>query len=337
MFIILNIFFIVQQALFAESCISFICINSCGASSQDTGYKLILLNNRDEIIHRLTKSASYWSTDENIVYGPLDVEVNENGFSTWIGINEFGSIGNLLIYMYNSSYDNNRVYSSRGIIVGNYLKGNHKTKRFLSDLDAKKFEYKGFNLLLLEISEKTGNYDAYYYNNEIKYDSYKDSINANDNVQRIFSISNNNFHEKFMKEIEGVKVFESVLNEYGTLKIGKKELIDKLFNNILFNTKKYYPDKNLAKFLNINDKNEENIKNLKTMSSINAQYGDWWTGAQTRTSTLILVDYNNMVEYIEFNLTSFSGWSSKNTTFRLNSLINKSDYLKTDKLKKNEF
>jgi uncharacterized protein with NRDE domain len=342
MFIILNFLFIIRLALFVESCISFICINSCGLSSLDKGYKLILLNNRDEVIDRLTKSAAYWSNhSETKVYGPLDAAVKDE-FGTWIGINEFGMIGNLLIYMYNSSYDNNKVYSSRGNIVGEYLKRNHKTKRFLSDLEIRKSNYKGFNLMLFEMSEKTGNYKAYYYNNEIKNDFYNNSININDNTQRrVFSISNNNFNEKFMKEIEGVKVLEQLLYEYGNKTLSKQVFINKLFNNILFNTKKHYPDDNLAKFLNIDNKNEKNTKNLKRMSSINAQYGDWWVGAQTRTSTLILVDYDNRVEYIEFNLTSPRVWSSRNETFNLNTLKKKSNNMKSclkiDKLRKNEF
>jgi hypothetical protein len=43
-----------------ESCSSFFCINSCGYSNTNKGYKLILANNRDENVNRLTQSAKVW-------------------------------------------------------------------------------------------------------------------------------------------------------------------------------------------------------------------------------------------------------------------------------------
>ena len=35
-----------------KACSSFYCINSCGSSKTNKGYKLILANNRDENIYR---------------------------------------------------------------------------------------------------------------------------------------------------------------------------------------------------------------------------------------------------------------------------------------------
>ena len=43
-----------------ESCSSFFCINSCGYSDTNKGYKLILANNRDENVNRLTQPAKVW-------------------------------------------------------------------------------------------------------------------------------------------------------------------------------------------------------------------------------------------------------------------------------------
>ena len=319
---------IIKQICLVESCISFICINSCGASSKSRGYKLILLNNRDEAIDRLTKSASFWPQNQiwpdAKIFGPLDIantcSTCYNDYSTWLGINEYGSVGNLLIYMHNTSYDKSQVYISRGNIVAEYLLKdsiNYNSEQFLNDLEIVKSDYKGFNLILLEMSQQSENYDAYFYNNEIKNATYRRRLNENESKRYIFSISNNNMKDKFIKEQEGIKVFETLLGEYSKSTIRKKEFIDSLFQEILFNTKKYYPDYNLMKFLNINDTSEKSIENLKMMSSINANYSDWWNGAQTRTSTLILVDYDNRVEYVEFNLTSTGVWSSKNETFKL--------------------
>ena len=60
------------------------------------------------------------------------------------------------------------------------------------------------------------------------------------------------------------------------------------------------PDKTLAEYLRTNN---ENI--VGNISSINADYGHYWKNARTRTSTVILVDYDNNVEYYEYNLTSW--------------------------------
>jgi len=98
-------------------CTSFYCLNSCGSSQSTRGYKLIVANNRDEDIYRLTWPASAWpprnlgklynsrlkqsykqsqvdSDKRNMeppfnlcVYGALDVahELPPNYYSTWLG------------------------------------------------------------------------------------------------------------------------------------------------------------------------------------------------------------------------------------------------------------
>lgn len=94
-----------------EPCTSFYCINSCGASKTDQskkGYKMILANNRDEDIYRLTIPASVWppknpkfksqdtlNCDQSqydppfnlCVYGALDFAKDKppNYYSTWLG------------------------------------------------------------------------------------------------------------------------------------------------------------------------------------------------------------------------------------------------------------
>lgn len=98
-------------------CTSFYCINSCGSSQSTRGYKLIIANNRDEDIYRLTWPANVWPPREILkqsnsrsnplnkrsqiecdqrnleppfnlcVYGALDVanELPPYHYSTWLG------------------------------------------------------------------------------------------------------------------------------------------------------------------------------------------------------------------------------------------------------------
>ena len=69
--LIFTIFLLNFQVILMQCCTSFYCINSCG------DYKLILANNRDEDIFRLTKDADLWPKNESTnsnVYGALDLK-----------------------------------------------------------------------------------------------------------------------------------------------------------------------------------------------------------------------------------------------------------------------
>jgi hypothetical protein len=90
-----------------ESCVSFLCINSCGSSKLNKGYKLIFAINRDEDIYRKTIPASSWPASTSLklksglkcdqsnlqppynlcVYGALDVAKSTppEHYSTWLG------------------------------------------------------------------------------------------------------------------------------------------------------------------------------------------------------------------------------------------------------------
>ena len=340
MWLLLFFFLIFEQLSYLESCVSFICINSCGASIQNNGFKLILLNNRDESFSRLTKPASFWTINSEAytndrkanIFGPLDIH---NGFppqlySTWLAMNEYGNLGNLLFYL---SEDEAKEKKGRGEIVSNYMLENSInfiTENFLEDLSEAKHSYKKFNLILLEMSEISGNYSAFYLNNANESQSYK-KLNNNEAESFIFSISNSDIHSPFRKAIEGKKQLSKLIKEFENLMLNKQEFIDKLFNDILFNNTPLYPDEILAKSINNNSSNNnENKDLLESISSIKSNYLNYWPDARTRTSTLVLVDYNNHVNYYEFNLSSIHPevWSSRNQTFKIKPYSNKSmDFL----------
>jgi uncharacterized protein with NRDE domain len=334
--LILNL--LLKQPYFSESCVSYICINSCGLG-QDRGYKLILLNNRDEDLNRLTKPTSFWPPRQTIhthspgdehdkkVYGPLDIQRGFPPYSTWLAINEYGNVGSLLFYIQDDR--SNKDKKPRGTIVADFLLNNsinYNNDAFMKDFEATKFLYKAFNLVLLEMSEKNGNYSIYYLNNN-NTDEFK-KMNENENEKFVFSISNSEPQHPFRKVIEGEKMFENILSDYSKLLIAKEEFIDSLFNQILFNNTPLYPDENLARYFK-RAMNDENKMQLANISSINSKYFNL-TGfeARTRTSTLILVDFDNQVEYYEFNLTlqgSMDSWSSSNHTFKLKPLYTRSN------------
>jgi hypothetical protein len=102
----------------------------------------------------------------------------------------------------------------------------------------------------------------------------------------------------------------------------KERLIASIIHELLQSEKQNYPDENLKKLMKQND---EDI--VKGVSQINANYSKYWINAFSRTSTLILVDYDDNVEYYEYNLTNWKPventitskeWKMNHFKFRLN-------------------
>lgn len=197
------LFITVYQALTTKCCTSFYCINSCGTSDTNKGYKLILANNRDENIYRLTRNASLWpsnqrSDDDISIYGALDLQ---NGYppdyySTWLGINSKGNVGNLLFFMKNNPTKRNLLKSKpRGIIVSDYLlNSSSNDAEYLDTLGNEKFLYGPFNYVQLVRSENNGEYSLYYINNNDT-NKYK-KMNPDTKSQFIFGKMTNLLIEK---------------------------------------------------------------------------------------------------------------------------------------------
>ena len=83
------------------------------------------------------------------------------------------------------------------------------------------------------------------------------------------------------------------------------------------------PDPILTSFMNV--KNESLVEGV---SRLNANYTTFWTNASTRTSSLILVDYNNNVEYYEYNMSSIGNWNMNKLEFKIQTLKNMSNQIK---------
>jgi uncharacterized protein with NRDE domain len=214
-FIILNCLSIIKNV---DNCTAFYCINSCGSSSNQKGYKLILANNRDEDIYRLTIPAAKWMQptfkNTSTVFGPLDFEDGRppNYYSTWIGVNEYGRVANLLFFV----KGNNRPIKyelPRGKIASDYLfQRQLNTKDYLNELDQDKFNYLGFNYVILQKSPKTNNYSLYYVNNNDTKPFRQ--MNPDEKNMFQFGLSNSDPDRPFQKVVAGEIEFANIIKDY---------------------------------------------------------------------------------------------------------------------------
>lgn len=327
--------------LTSQCCTSFYCINSCGTQSNSRkGYKLILANNRDEDIYRQTGPADVWLPkvpkasshayrikDNEIicdqsshappfnlcVFGPIDLEIDvpPNLYSTWIGMNERGSVGNLLFFL-----DGTKTTDVIPRGYTNYVQTSEweSPEQAMQDLTDKKHLYLAFNYVQLEMSKKDGSYSLYYVNNN----DTKSYAKMNDNTTSsyYFSVSNSNLERPFAKTVAGKQVFKSIIDNYASHQ--NKDTLTESLLALLQNTTDNMPDENLAAFMEMPDPKFKSI--VKGVSSVRANYTGFWYRAHTRTSTIILVDYDNNVEYHELNLTSWTNNEfANNQTWKMNS------------------
>lgn len=229
-------------------------------------YKMILAANRDEFYNRPTDIAKYWDDNTNILGGR---DLKEMG--TWMAINKNGRFGALTNYRDLSLYKEEAL--SRGNLVRKFLEGNEPIFKYLKRVQENKEAYNTFNIILGDMSS------LYYYSNvenEIKELKFG-----------IYGLSNHLLDTAWPKVERGKKKLEKVVLENG--KINEERFFDILSD-------KWKPeDKDLP------DTGVE-IEWEKTLSSVfieSPNYG-------TRASTILLIDNNNHVTFIEKGLVDIS-------------------------------
>lgn len=207
-------------------------------------------------------------------------------------------MGNILFFMVKGNPNINT--NSVGEIAGSYIQDSSwsSPEAFMANLTANKTFYRPFNYVQLAMSKETGQYDLFYVNNNDT-ESYK-KMNPNDRDRFFFSLSNSDPDRAFRKVGLGEKLMSKLVYVYGKGERNKQKLVDSLLYELLQNTTENFPDPNLAAFTKADD------QTIRGVSRVNADYGGFWKNAHTRTSTVILVDKYDNVEYHELNLTSWT-------------------------------
>src|SRR5690625_2784716 len=222
-------------------------------------YKLIVAANRDEFYDRPTEEAHFWEDEPNILAGR---DLKEMG--TWLGMTKEGRFAALTNFRDSTSEKKNKV--SRGEIVSSFLTSDQIAPDFLYELQTKKENYNGFNVLVGTADE------LYYYGNR-----QKDISKINPGTH---SISNHLINSPWPK----VNKARTMLREYvkSTERIDIEELFSQLNNQEIANDD-LLPETGVSLTLE---------RQLSPVFIQTDNYG-------TRSSTVILVTHDDEVTFIE--------------------------------------
>ncbi len=224
-------------------------------------YKMILCSNRDEFFHRQTQAAQLWQ-DSHIFAGR---DLQEGG--TWLGINMEGKYGFLTNYR-DANMPKKEEYS-RGHIITEFLSQNQNAQTYTNQLHQSRDKYTGFNVVLGDMQH------LYYYNN------------IEPKMQKLqpgnYSLSNRFLNTPWPKCRKGSKIFHTILEK----KLQQNQLIEQLFE-MLTDSQKH---EDFPKDTGLSE-NIEHILSSMFIYSDEMKYG-------TRSSTVVLIDYENRVVFCE--------------------------------------
>lgn len=228
-------------------------------TNQHKKYKLIMIANRDEFYPRPTATAEFWDDHPNILAG-RDLE----SLGTWMGISQSGRISALTNYR-DPTLERRRK-TSRGDIVADFLTGSESAESYLDELKKNATDYNGYNVVLGTADQ------LYYYSNQI--DDYYELESGT------YGLSNHLLNTPWPK-------VTSVKNKLNTYINNHQEINPNDLFRILID--KTQADDELLPTTGVSQKLE------KQLSSIFIQRENYGT----RASTVLLIDYDNNVNFIE--------------------------------------
>ncbi|XP_032594318.1 transport and Golgi organization protein 2 isoform X1 [Drosophila grimshawi] len=291
-------------------CVIFFYVNS---EPKPTGYKLILASNRDEFFARDTQTAAKWSNAQHC-YGGIDLEPGREG-GTWLaigsegGIFKVGALLNLtgepkprdavahknILQPHNITKNNccqsnpNKERQSnnkhfllgRGMIVADYVRqsaGQYDINNYNQHLLADCNKYSAFNFVSIEIGDSTKPA-------QIKLLSNVPPTLASFQQGQCYGFGNSLPDSPFEKVRHGQTQFEQIVSQHGHSDVAtlSAELLQ-----LLKNKHKFWPDGELKR---------RAPSWGQGLSALNVHIEEHGYGS--RTHSLILVDANNKLHFIE--------------------------------------
>ncbi|KAM3717391.1 Transport and Golgi organization protein [Dirofilaria immitis] len=269
-------------------CVTFVYVEH----NPNAKYKLILLNNRDELLNRPTSTARW----ENDILAGRDEKENVRG--TWLCMNSAGRISNLLTITV-PIHEMKSSSVTRGILPIDFVKSNKQPEEFCKLLISTVNRYNAFQILCFQRNE----YDQY----EIAGLTYqsKDNVEVTKYPPGIHGFSNSPSCEPFKKVRRGVEKVSGIVEEINAENLSEAEIIERLLQ---LATDKYqcFPDDQIKR--RCGRSNEL----CKYRTAIFVRYPDGIPYG-TRSHTIIIVDRNNRATYYEKSMETKTGKVSEAT------------------------
>ncbi len=222
-------------------------------------YKLVIAANRDEYYDRPTAPAAFWKNSPGIIGGR---DLSAGG--TWLGITTKGRIA--AITNYRDPASNKDHAPSRGNLVREFLMGQDSPVHYLSELRRTGGEYNGFNII---VGQKD---DLYWYSNR--------SEETQNMMKGIYGLSNCLLNTPWPKVSRAKQAMARLLSNR------KRPSQEALFHILLDRS---IPDDDELPDTGVGPEWERILSPIFITSPI---YG-------TRSSTLLLIDLQDRVTFIE--------------------------------------
>jgi uncharacterized protein with NRDE domain len=213
-------------------------------------------------------AAASYWTDYPTILGGRDLEAK----GSWMAMTTAGKIA--MVTNYRDPLNINPDAPSRGQLVSDYLLGAKSGHDYLQEIQPNSKQYNGFNLVV-------GTVDHLWY-----LSNYKTGIDSL--TQGFYGLSNHLLETPWPKVETGKKILDPLLKQND---VNAELLLNALYNEVKAS------DETLPK----TGLPLERERALSSMFIKTENYG-------TRCSTVVLVDYDDNVEFVErgFNLTTFS-------------------------------
>ena len=222
-------------------------------------YKLIIAANRDEFYDRPTSQAAFWDESTGLLAGR---DLRAEG--TWFGMTTSGKIAAITNFRDPPSFKAHA--PSRGKLVSDFLSGHVSTPDYLEMLNQKGDEYNGFNLIIGEVNNLN------WYSNR--------GNGWHHLAPKIYGLSNHLLDSPWPKVTAGKDGLRD-------LRSTQEELSPEAIFGIL--SDRSTPDDNRLPDTGVGLELE---RMLSPIFIISPDYG-------TRSSTILLVDRNDHVMFIE--------------------------------------
>jgi uncharacterized protein with NRDE domain len=229
------------------------------AHEAHAGYRLVLAANRDESYARATLPAAFWADAPDVLAGR---DLEQSG--SWLGVTRSGRYA--AVTNYRQPRPLRLAAPSRGLLVGDYLRGSLRPPEYLQAVSARSRQYNGFNLL-------AGDADGIYYHS-----------NRGERIEQvapgIHGLSNHLLDTPWPKVVAGRTALADLAHAEGAA------LIDGLFDTLA--------SRSVAADAALPDSGVgiERERNLSPAFIAAEAYG-------TRASTVLLIDRAGAVTFIE--------------------------------------